>query len=372
MIAGPPLAAAEKFASLGRVADIREYGSGNVNDTFLVTVDAPGEKRFILQRLNTRVFPRPQLIMQNLRTLTAHIRVRLGRDSLPGGCSWEVPLVLCTREGRDHWLDNMGSFWRALSFIEDAQSFDTLQNPEQAREVGYALGMFHHLLSDLPPGTLADTLPEFHHTPVYLENYDRWLREAASSSKAIDSPEVDYCLRFIKERRAWAGVLEEAKARGRLAIRPMHGDPKVNNVLMDRDSCRAVSLVDLDTVKPGLVHYDLGDLLRSGCNPLGEEWERWEEVRFDPELCRAILKGYLSLARSFLTDHDYAYFYDAIRLLPFELGLRFFTDFLAGNVYFKARRREHNLVRALVQFKLTESIEAQETGVRAIIRELGR
>ena len=140
--------------------------------------------------------------------------------------------------------------------------------------------------------------------------------------------------------------------------------------MMDLATGQAVGLVDLDTVKPGLVHYDLGDCLRSGCNPLGEETEHWEAVRFDPDLGRAILQGYLALAGDFLTDHDYDYLYDAIRLLAFELGLRFFTDYLEGNVYFKARHRDHNLARALVQFKLTESIESQAAAMRAIIRDL--
>ena len=175
---------------------------------------------------------------------------------------------------------------------------------------------------------------------------------------------------FVAERRAWAPVLADARAQGRLRLRPIHGDPKVNNVMLDTATGQAVAMVDLDTVKPGLVHYDIGDCLRSGCNPWGEETGDWETVRFEPELCRAMLAGYLSLARDFLTEHDYAYLYDAIRLLAFELGLRFFTDYLAGNVYFKARHPEHNLVRALVQFKLTESIESQAAAIGAIIRDL--
>ena len=178
------------------------------------------------------------------------------------------------------------------------------------------------------------------------------------------------CLQLVAERRAWADVLEDARAQGRLRLRPIHGDPKVNNVMLDTATGQAVALVDLDTVKPGLVHYDIGDCLRSGGNPRGEETGDWEEVRFDPELGRAILTGYLSQARDFLTENDYDYLYDAIRLLAFELGLRFFTDYLAGNVYFKARHPEHNLVRALVQFKLTESIESQAAAIRAIIRDL--
>jgi Ser/Thr protein kinase RdoA (MazF antagonist) len=175
---------------------------------------------------------------------------------------------------------------------------------------------------------------------------------------------------MVAARRAWAPVLEEARAQGRLRLRPIHGDPKVNNVMVDTATGLAVGLVDLDTVKPGLVHYDIGDCLRSGCNPLGEETGDWEAVRFEPDLGRAILNGYLSLARDFLVENDYTYLYDAIRLITFELGLRFFTDYLEGNVYFKARRPEHNLARALVQFKLTESLEAQAAAIGAIIRDL--
>ncbi len=360
------LAVAQQFTPQGKVLDIREYGNGNVNDTFLVTLEAPPELPFILQRLNTRVFRQPELVMGNLRTVTEHVLKRLERAPLSPGRRWEVPRVLLTQDGQDHWISPDGSFWRALSFIDAAQTFDTIKDTAHAHEVGRALGMFHNLLSDLPAAKLADTLEGFHVTPRYLKHYD----EVLAKKGAGQSPEVDYALQFVGERRAWAHVLEEAKAQGRLSLRPIHGDPKVNNVMMDTFSGQAVSLVDLDTVKPGLVHYDIGDCLRSGANPLGEETEHWETVRLDPELCRAIIQGYLSLARDFLTEHDYAYLYDAMRLIAFELGLRFFTDYLAGNVYFKARHREHNLVRALVQFKLTESIESQEAAMRAIIRDL--
>jgi hypothetical protein len=140
--------------------------------------------------------------------------------------------------------------------------------------------------------------------------------------------------------------------------------------MIDTASGQAISIIDLDTVKPGLIHYDIGDCLRSGCNTLGEETGHWEEANFDPDLCRAILQGYLSMAKEFLTENDFFYIYDSIRLIAFELGLRFFTDYLKGNVYFKVRYPEHNLDRALVQFKLTESIESQEKAIRRIIREI--
>ena len=360
------LTAAQQFTPQGQILDVRAYGQGNVHDTFLVTLEGGLNKNFILQRLNTRVFPRPELIMQNLRVFTAHMRGRLQRETLPPGRRWEVPEVLLTRSGQDHWLDTAGSFWRALSFIADAQAQDTIRDLKHAGEVGYALGRFHHLLSALPPASLADTLPGFHLMPGYLRHYDG----VNAQKPGKKSPEAEFCRRFVQERRAGAGVLEEAKAAGQLPLRTIHGDPKVNNVLLDAASGRAVALVDLDTVKPGLVHYDLGDCLRSGCNPLGEETADWQAVRFEPDICRALLRGYLSQARDFLTPGDYDYLFAAIRLLPFELGLRFFTDYLEGNVYFKVRSPEHNLARALVQFRLTESIEAQEGAIRGIIKEL--
>jgi Ser/Thr protein kinase RdoA (MazF antagonist) len=369
------LVIARKFLSRGKILDVQPYGSGNVNDTFLVTVDqgqpplpaeTAAESYFILQRLNTVVFLQPELVMGNLGTVTEHVRRRLEHQPLANGRRFELPRVLHTPDDHDHVHDAAGSYWRGLSFIDRTQAFDIIQDQDHGREVGYALGLFHHLLADLPAPQLADTLPGFHLTPGYLRHYD----EVLAAMNPPQSSEVAYCLKFIEDRRAWAGVLEEAKREGKLKERVMHGDPKVNNVMLDVDTREAVALVDLDTVKPGLVHYDIGDCLRSCCNLLGEETEAAEEVRFEPDLARAILAGYLPWARNFLTTGDYDYLYDSIRVLAFELGLRFFTDYLAGNVYFKARHREHNLARALVQFKLTASIEAQANAIRAIIRDL--
>jgi Ser/Thr protein kinase RdoA (MazF antagonist) len=360
------VAAAAQFKTHQRIMDIEEYGNGNVNDTFRITLDCRENKHFILQRINTRVFPKPELVMLNLRTFTEHVHQRLQSSPPRAGRPWEVVRVLSAQDGQDHWIDPEGSFWRAISFIENSQSFDTIKDIGHAREVGYALGMFHNLLSDLDSESLADTLEGFHITPHYIRHYD----EVLARTSADKSSEVDYGLQFVSHRRGWAHVLEHAKAQGKLYLRPIHGDPKVNNVMVNTDTGQAVSIIDLDTVKPGLVHYDIGDCLRSGCNPMGEDPERWEMVRFEPELCRAILQGYLSLARDFLTENDYEYLYDAIRLIAFELGLRYFTDYLEGNVYFKTNYPEHNLARALVQFKLTESIESQEAVIRTIIEDI--
>lgn len=354
---------ANLFTQQKPIADIRSFGSGNINDTFRVTLDFSTEQSFILQRINTQVFRAPKLVMQNMRVCTEHMRSRLQNSPLDR--RWEVPRIFLTEKGQDHFIDADGKFWRAMSLIEDAESFDIMDDIDRALEVGYALGTFHNLVSDLLPETLTDTLEGFHITPCYLQQYE----EVLAKTTPIQTPEVNYCWRFVNDRSDWSHILEKAKAQGKLPLRLMHGDPKINNVLFDPKTGKAVSLIDLDTVKPGLVQYDIGDCLRSGCNPAGEETEDWDSVHFETELCRNILQGYFSVARSFLTENDYIYLYDAIRLIAFELGLRFFTDYLAGNVYFKVKHPEHNLARAIVQFKLTESIEAQEASISKMIRD---
>jgi Ser/Thr protein kinase RdoA (MazF antagonist) len=361
---------AEQFVHQGQVTQIQAFGNGNINDTFLVSLDDANQTRFVLQRINTQVFRQPQQVMQNMSIYSAHVQQRLARQPLDR--RWEVPQVICTQSGQDHWEEvkpeQPSKFWRALSFIEGSESFDTIDNVPQAQEVGYALGMFHTLISDLPPQQLADTLEGYHITPQYLQKFQQVL--ARWPIPLAPNPEVHYCLTFIEARQGWANVLEAAKANHQLPLRLMHGDPKVNNVMFDVATGKAVSIIDLDTVKPGLIHYDIGDCLRSGCNPDGEETQAWPSVKFDLELCQAILKGYTSIARTFLTNNDYNYLVDAMRLISFELGLRFFTDYLAGNVYFKVKYPEHNLCRALVQFQLTASIEAQKDSIHRIVADL--
>lgn len=346
---------AEQFSPGGNVMHVKEFGNGNINDTYIVTHG--DHQQFVLQRINTHVFKHPHLIMQNMRAFTEHVHRRVQAE----GQDWEAPRVIPTRDGHDFYTDTRG-FWRAISFIQNSQSYDTITDLHHAREVGHALGMFQNLISDLPITSLADTLNGFHITPRYLQNYDK----VFSQNGAHISAEVKYGMQFVEDRRAFAYTLENAG----LPLRPIHGDPKVNNVMIHNETGKAISLVDLDTVKPGLIHYDIGDCLRSGCNPLGEDAPDWEAVHFDPEIGAAVLEGYLTEARLFLTPADYAYLYDSVRLLTFELGLRFFTDHLAGDLYFKVKYPGHNLHRALVQFKLTESIEAHEAEIRNIIGKM--
>jgi Ser/Thr protein kinase RdoA (MazF antagonist) len=229
------------------------------------------------------------------------------------------------------------------------------------------LGHFQRVISDLPPERLRDTLVGFHITPGYLEKLDHALATPEGQARLKSSAEAERCCRFIDARREWCSVLEQAKNRGELQLRPIHGDPKIANIMIDDATGKGTCIVDLDTVKPGLVHYDFGDCLRSCCNPAGEETQDLNRVVFDTDLCEAIVKGYMAHAREFLTDSDRSYLFDSIRLIAFELGLRFFADYIAGDVYFKTHHEGQNLNRARVQLKLVESIETREPIIRKLV-----
>ncbi len=368
---------AAQFIKAGKVITAQPYGAGNVNDTFLVTVQAGtiepagatdnDQQRFILQRINTHVFHQPKLIVANMRCFADHVRQRMAQEPRNQRLRWEVPTVIATRDQQDFFEDDTGGFWRAISMIEGATTYQSILNADHARQAGYALGRFQSLISDLDTDLLYDTLPGFHITPQYLTQYDRIRAQGrqhpTSSARVID---VGHCFQFVEAHRKSATLLEDAQSAGRLNLRSIHGDPKVDNILIDDVTSEAISIIDLDTVKPGLVHYDIGDCLRSCCNLAGEETTDLNAVTFDTDLCQIILDGYFEEARHFFTKNDYIYLYDSIRLIAFELGLRFFTDYLAGNVYFKAKHAEHNLDRALVQFKVAASVEAQEAMIRKI------
>ncbi|MBM3276070.1 MAG: aminoglycoside phosphotransferase family protein [Candidatus Sericytochromatia bacterium] len=357
--------AASQFLDASARFAIREFGNGNINRTYLVTPAGHAEP-FLLQRINTRVFRQPELVMQNIAKVMRHLDGRPTGPAAREGRRWEVPHVLLCSDGTDHCRTADGGFWRAQRYIAGTRTIDAVQHSGQAREVGYALGTFHAMLSDLPIDGLADTLPGFHVAPEYLAQYDRVLGAGAVPA----SEDEEWCASFIASHRDWVPVLEDARARGVLRLRPIHGDPKVNNILFDGETGHAVAMVDLDTLKPGLVQYDIGDCLRSSCNPDGEETPGWRDVRFDPVLGRAVLEGYLEVARAFFDDADFDFLPDSVRLIAFELGLRFFTDHLAGDTYFKVGRRGQNLARALVQLRLAQRIDERFEDLRDIVAAL--
>jgi Ser/Thr protein kinase RdoA (MazF antagonist) len=343
---------------------VHPLGHGLINDSFVVTTNS--RPRAVLQRINRHVFPQPDLIMENLRVLVEHVHGRSVSGHVAGN-GLRLPEILKTTDGNDYVIDIEGGFWRALEYIEDARTIETVTDLKQADEVGSALGRFHTLICDLDPVRLHQTLPGFHDTPGY---FARFLRALARPRRISTDRKLLQALAFVERRRGFMRVLEQARHEGKLANRPIHGDTKLDNFLFHRNTGKAVSLIDLDTVQPGLIHFDIGDCLRSCANPAGESAADIASVCFDLDIGRAILEHYLAEARGFLTRHDYDYLYDAIRLIPFELGLRFLTDHLEGDGYFKTERPGQNLHRAMVQFRLTEGIEKSEKRIRSLIDEL--
>lgn len=359
--------AAAHFDVPGTLVAVIPINSGNVNDTSVAHFrTSSAETRVVLQRINRHVFADPGKIVENMLCVTGHIHARLDRECATHDRVWQLPRVIRTLAGGYVHKDGDGNCWRALSMIESATAHETAQNAVHAEEMGRVLGQFHRLLSDFDGEVLTDPLPGFHVTPGYLARYDR-TRATAAGRERLQAADASPWQAFIEQRRAFSSVLEDARAAGILHTRVIHGDPKVSNFMIDDITGKGTSMIDLDTVKPGLIHYDVGDALRSLCNPAGEETRDLDRVVFDLDLCRAFIRGYLVDARDFLSEDDRQYLYDAVRLLTFELGVRFFEDYLAGNVYFKANAAEHNLHRASVQFTLCRRIEAAKAQIEQIL-----
>ncbi len=332
------------------IRDLTPIGSGNVNETWKVRFSSG--RCTILQKLSPAVFPDPDLVMTNLKRVTDHLQQELKKKN---DTFIKVPQLLYSPGGEANFLDHQGNYWRMLSYIHDSRTLTVLDSPTQAREIGWLLGCFHQMLSTLNPAMLHNPLPGFHVTAEYLNAYDAISQQ---QSQPVDSRE-QWCTGQIEHFRDRTDVLECQREELRTGI--IHGDPKVANFLFSRESNTVISLIDLDTVMPGLLLHDLGDCLRSCCNPAGEEIADPRKISFDEERFTAVLSGYCSQVPGLLAPKDQELLIDAAWLISFELGLRFFTDHLAGNQYFKVRRPNQNLHRALVQFHLAQSILKQRS-----------
>jgi Ser/Thr protein kinase RdoA (MazF antagonist) len=360
----PPRGVAEAFAFDGAVTALRPHGNGLINETWLVTTGGRAPARIILQRLNPVAFPHPAEILDNLQTLFGHVARRQAAER---GRDWDLrfPHLYQTQDGAPYYVDARGGAWRAISYIEGTQSFHRPRDTAQAREAGRALGRFHALVCDIDIARLHDTRPDFHNTPRHLARLAESLAQADPQIAAL--PGVEPCLEFVEARRAGAGVIEAAIAAAQIRLQAVHGDPKLDNFLFDEKSGRAVSLIDLDTFKPGIVHHDIADCLRSVCNRAGESPAGGSPVGFDLDMCAATLAGYFDEAGDAVAGLQADHLVAAIRLIPFELGARFLADHLSGNRYFRTEYPEQNLRRAETQFRLVDDIERKERAISTIV-----
>jgi Ser/Thr protein kinase RdoA (MazF antagonist) len=355
-----------QFSIPGSFLKAERFGAGLINDTYLCGFRDAGETRkYILQRINAAVFKHPERVMENVEVVTTHIMSRLRMQGVLDP-SAATPALIRIRSGSSFLRDGSGAYWRMFHFIEAGAVYDTVIDAKHAYEIGRGLGAFQALVSDLSPDKLHDTLPGFHYTPRYLAEFDDALK-ADIKRRAI---EIMSEREFVSRRRSLAPALTDLIASKEIPLRVVHNDPKVNNFMVHAVTGEALCMLDLDTVKPGIVHFDFGDCVRSAANPAGEDAQELDAVAFELSLFEAIAKGYLQEAGAFLTKKEIALLPISVKVITFELGIRFLADYLRGDIYFKTAYPGHNLHRARVQFRLLESIEAAEQRMASFIAGL--
>ena len=271
-------------------------------------------------------------------------------------------LIPCV-DGLPYYRDSKGHFWRTYDFVENAQTYDRVTNAAQAYEAAYAFGEFQELLADLPAPRLHETIPGFHHTPKRFETFQKAVGENKAGRARNIQSEID----FFLSHEPMVNVLLDEHARGTIPERVTHNDTKLNNVMLDDATGRGVCVIDLDTVMPGLALYDFGDLVRTSTSPALEDELDLSKVTMQMPMFEALVNGYLASAGRFLTDAEKQFLPFSGKLITYEIGLRFLTDYLEGDVYFKTKRPHHNLDRARTQMALVQSIEVQESAMNAVV-----
>jgi hypothetical protein len=343
-----------KFRIQGNVVSERPFGSGHINDTFKLTTNTG--HNYLLQRINHFVFKNVPGLMNNLVTVTNHLKGKL-RD-IPGSHPEKETLTLIETDDDKYFaLDDAGNYWRVFVFLSHTKSYDQAETEKQAIEAGKAFGNFQALLSDLDPGLLVETIPAFHHIGSRLAALDKAI--ALDSAHRLNK--VQHELDFVDERREGMQQILTMGAEGILPERIIHNDTKFNNVLLDERD-RAQCVIDLDTVMPGYVAYDFGDAIRTIINTAPEDEADLSLIQLNTSLFTAYVKGYMQKATGFLTDAEVASLVPGVLLLPYMQGVRFLTDYLNGDTYFKIHSPWHNLLRAKAQFQLVKKLEdAKET-----------
>jgi aminoglycoside phosphotransferase (APT) family kinase protein len=352
--------AARAFDIQGDFLGAAPYGSGHINDSYCAVFQRNGTTpRYLLQRINHGIFKDPVTLMENIERVTGHLAVQVADD--PDRERRVLTLIPTRGKGVLH-RDADGNYWRAYRFIENATTYNSVESPDQAYQAAKAFGEFQRMLADLPAPRLHDTIPDFHHTPKRFAALERAIAADAAGRVSLAGPEIDFAL----ARKPLANVLLDAA----LPERVTHNDTKINNVMLDDATGEGTCVIDLDTVMPGLAAYDFGDMVRTATSPTAEDERDLSKVTMQFPLFEALARGYLSTAGGFLTSSEKEHLAVAGKVITFEIGIRFLTDYLSGDTYFKVHREGHNLDRCRTQFKLLESIEQQEGEMNRLVRSL--
>lgn len=354
-------AIARQFEILGEFQGAEPYGSGHINDTYCVVFHQAGVPvRYIFQRINHNIFKNPVALMENVQRVTTHLAAKF--NGQPDATRRALTLIP-TRDGRGWHVDADNNHWRAYLFIERARTYDAVESTEQAFKAAQAFGQFQKMLADLPTPRLHDTIPDFHHTPKRFAALEAAIKADAAGRAKLCQPEIQFAL----AHKPITSVLLYAN----LPERVTHNDTKFNNVMLDDATGEGICVIDLDTVMPGLALYDFGDMVRTTTSPAKEDERDLSKVQMQFPMFEALVRGYLSTAGGFLTKAEKQQLAFAGKLITFEIGIRFLTDYLAGDVYFKVHREGHNLDRCRTQFKLVESIEQQAARMNQLVEQIG-
>lgn len=345
-----------QFRVTGKPVSFERYGNGHINETYLMMTDA--KEPYILQKINHRVFTDVPQLMRNIGSVTRHLAKK---ESDPRRVLTLVPAL----DGTDFWQSPEGNFWRAYVFVKDSICLERAETSEDFRQSAVAFGQFQNLLSDFPSASLQETIKDFHHTPTRYDAFAGAVEKDAIGRAKEAQAEIG----FAMERRDSARLMTDMMATGDLPLRVTHNDTKLNNVMLDAATRKALCVIDLDTVMPGLAGNDFGDSIRFGASTAAEDEKDLSKVSMSLDLFRAYANGFLSACADRLTDNEIATLPEAARLMTLECGVRFLADYLSGDTYFHIQRPEHNLDRCRTQFKLVQDMENKMDEMRRIIRE---
>ena len=356
---------ARQFAFEGLFLEAVPFGCGHIHDTYAARFAAGNNKarRYILQRINTHVFPKPKEVMENIANVTEHLRSVIqasGGDPLR-----ETLTLIPTQDGQLSYQDENGATWRGMVLIEGAQTYLTVADPRIYTCAARAFGRFQRRLVDFPPGELHIILPNFHNTPWRLGNFLQAVEMDTAERLRIARKEVD----FLLQRKGEAGRLVDLERQGLIPQRVTHNDTKLDNVLIDDRTQEAICVIDLDTVMPGQALYDFGDTMRSATNPAAEDEPDLAKVNFNFPVFKLLVQGYLQEMGSLLTPAELDNLAFSGWLITYEQALRFLTDFLNGDTYYKVSRPQQNLERARTQIRLIEGMEGRFAEMEKAVRE---
>ena len=353
----------KQFQIYGEILHAETFKIGHINETYSATYDQGGMRvRYIHQKINRTVFKNPPAVMENVMRVTTHIRRGLESNNARD-ITRKSLIVIPTRTGKSFYRSSEGEYWRTFVFIEGVQTFESVQSPEQAFEAGRAFGEFQRLLVDLPGGRLNETIPDFHHTRKRFTALQQAIQKDHFNRAKEAKTEIDFALKH----EDMVDVILEAMAKRKIPERITHNDTKFNNVMLDTLTGEARCVVDLDTVMPGCALYDFGDMVRTTTSPTLEDERDLAKVKMQMPMFKKLADGYLLTAGKFLTKAERNYIAFSGKLISFEIGIRFLTDFLSGDTYFRIHRPGHNLDRCRTQFKLVDSIERQEEAMQKYV-----